>query len=288
MQHYQDANKTFPPSFCWSGVVGDPGGNWSALARILPYVEEAALEQNIDYSRAYDKVHVADDPAQPLISSLRISLYLCPSEIQDRQRLDSAGVPLHYPLNYGVNLGVWKVFDPVTRKGGEGAFHPNSSIGPQAIRDGTSHTLMAAEVKAYTPYFRNAQNASETIPTVPASLCSMRGEFKGPPGEPTGHTEWLDGKVHQTGFTATFPPNTRCECTEAGQTVDVDWTNQQEGRSDKVVTYAAVTARSYHAGMVNVVMMDGSVHSISDQVALGIWQALATRAGREVVSDGAW
>ena len=112
----------------------------------------------------------------------------------------------------------------------------------------------------------------------------MGGEFKNPlPKDPTGHTEWVDGRTHQTGFTATFSPNTQVSCTESNVLFDVDWTNQQEGKSSNNVTFAAVTARSYHTGLVHTAMVDGSVHTITNGIDLAIWQAMATRAGSETV-----
>ena len=71
-------------------------------------------------------------------------------------------------------------------------------------------------------------------------------------------------------------------CTVGQDLFDVDWTNQQEGKSESNVTYAAVTSRSHHPASVNVVMMDGSVHSVNDSVDLAVWQALSTRDGGEV------
>ncbi len=78
-----------------------------------------------------------------------------------------------------------------------------------------------------------------------------------------------------------FAPNTRFECGQGGAFYDADWTNQQEGKSDTVPTYAAVTARSYHPEGVQVVMMDGSVHFVSGDIDVEVWQASATRAGGE-------
>jgi len=284
MHQYADAIGVFPPSLCWNGVVGDPGGNWSAQARILPYLEEASLEQSIDYTKTYDAVHVSGDLTEPTISSLRIAAYLCPSETEDRLRVEGTGEE-NYPLSYGVNVGVWKVFDPAhPHDPGAGPFFPNSHVGPAKIRDGLSNTLMAAEVKAYTPYYRNAGLAHLSAPSAPPEICPLGGDFKNPPPEdPSGHTEWVDGRAHQTGFTALFPPNTRVMCDVDGRSFDVDWTNQQEAKSASAVTYAAVTARSYHPGVVNVVMMDGSVHAVADAIARSVWQALATRDGAEIV-----
>ena len=114
-----------------------------------------------------------------------------------------------------------------------------------------------------------------------AAVAGMGGDFK----SSTGHTEWVDGRSHQTSFTATFAPNTVVPYDNAGVTVDVDWTNQQEGKSDTVKTFAAVTSRSYHTGGVNSARADGSVHFESDSIALNTWQSLATRNGGEVVAE---
>ena len=80
-------------------------------------------------------------------------------------------------------------------------------------------------------------------------------------------------------------------CTISGAaTPDTDWVNANESAvaTDPPV-YAAVTSRSYHAGVVNVGFMDASVHTISDSIDLATWQALATRASGEAVSgDTSW
>ena len=46
-----------------------------------------------------------------------------------------------------------------------------------------------------------------------------------------------------------------------------------------------VAARSRHTGIVNVVMLDGSVRPIYDQININTWRALSTSRGGEVVSD---
>ena len=282
VHNYVQANSKLPPSFCWNGILGDPGGNWSAQARILPYLEQTNLESDIDYTQPYSGLHVHGSTTQLKISAVRIPTYLCPDEEQDRQRL-SSGLPEHYPLNYGVNLGIWKVYDPINNSGGLGAFHPNARIRVGTIMDGTSNTLMAAEVKGFTGYYRNSGTATATLPANPDMICSMGGTFKNsPPKDPSGHTEWVDGRAHQTGVTTVFGPNTKAQCTEGGMVFDVDWTNYQEGKTTTAVTYAAVTARSYHAGLVNVVLMDGSVRAVSNSIDLLIWRALSTRNGGEV------
>ena len=46
-----------------------------------------------------------------------------------------------------------------------------------------------------------------------------------------------------------------------------------------------LAARSYHAGGVNLLLADGSVHFIRDSISMATWRALGTRGGGEVV-DG--
>lgn len=159
-------------------------------------------------------------------------------------------------------------------------FYPDSNLKAADIQDGTSYTLCAAEVKAWQPYYRNGgwQGSPNNIPS---DLSGLGGEFK-PDG---GHTEWVDGRVHQTGFTTAFRPNSQEMCNVNGTTYDVDWTSQQEGKSTTVSTYAAVTARSSHGGGVNALLMDGSVRWITNEVNLGVWRAYSTRAGGEIISN---
>jgi len=275
--NYESANRRYPPS-------RSPGGGWSSQAQLLPFLEEANVEKEIDYSAPYSAAGTFGDLPLPAV---RIAPLLCPTEARDERRFKS-GSPKHYPLNYAVNCGVWFVWDPATQKGGPGAFRPEVGTREREFTDGLGKTLCAAEVKAYTPYQRNAATATDTIPASPANLGGGGEQKWGATPEEhqknTGHTEWVDGRVHQIGFTAAFTPNTVVSPPHAGER-DIDWTNQQEGKSDTVKTYAAVTSRSHHAGsVVNVVMMDNSTRTVADDIELELWQAAATRNGRESVA----
>src|SRR5262249_43306967 len=96
------------------------------------------------------------------------------------------------------------------------------------------------------------------------------------------HAEWVDGKVHETGFTTAFQPNT-VVVYPAGSSNDVDFVSATETSPGD--TYAAVTSRSYHMGGVNAVLMDGSVRFISNGIPLSTWRALGTKAGGEAAND---
>jgi prepilin-type N-terminal cleavage/methylation domain-containing protein/prepilin-type processing-associated H-X9-DG protein len=284
--NYEASRTRFPSSWRPPSVYDLSAGGvsgWSPQAQLLPYLEQKATHAEIDYNQPYSAappVTTADGKSVKL-SALRVPTYLCPSEVRDEPRLDGSGNPNHYPLNYGVNMGVWFVWDPVSGKGGDGAFYPNSKLTAGDFLDGQSYTLAFAEVKGWQDYYRNAQHAAPAMPTSVADLCALAGDFR----TTSGHTEWVDGRAHQIGFTTVFPPNQRVFCENGGVDYDVDWNNQQEGNSPTVPTYAAVTARSYHEGMVNVAMMDGSVRPIEDDINIGVWRALSTRRGQEILPD---
>ena len=57
------------------------------------------------------------------------------------------------------------------------------------------------------------------------------------------------------------------------------------GSSDTAANLACVSTRSYHVGVVNAALGDGSVRSITNGVNAAVYQALGTRAGDEVVGD---
>ena len=284
LHNYQVTAGVFPPSRC--GVVGDEGGDWSAQARILPFMEQGNLFSQVDFRESYASAELGDGSR---VQTTRIPMYLCPDEINDELRV-SGGVPKHYPLSYGVNQGIWLASDPKNPLAGEGAFLPNRGLTPAHFIDGMSNTLCAAEVKGYTPYFRNAGHEAPDpqMPARPEDVAQLGGDQKLGTDlmKNTGHTEWVDGRVHQTGFTTLFTPNTVVPAAVDGVTYDIDWTNQQEGKSNTIVTYAVVTSRSYHPGVVNVVLMDGSARAIAETIDREAWQALSTRRRQDLIESG--
>lgn len=111
VQNYAGVNRVLPPALCTSS--GD-FGEWSAQARILPYLEQGILQSLIDFSLPYG--------VQPAVPKTRVPIYLCPSETQDRPSFRD-GLD-QYPLNYACNQGIWLVFDPGGGQLSVGSFLP--------------------------------------------------------------------------------------------------------------------------------------------------------------------
>ncbi|MEZ6136678.1 MAG: DUF1559 domain-containing protein [Pirellulaceae bacterium] len=276
LHNYHDTFNAFPTPGYYHGDA--LGSSWSVQARLLPQLEQANLQDLIDWGRSYsEQSHVAQQ---------RVPVYLCPSEPKDEARPDpQPGDPsfTHYPLNYGVNMGEWLIYSPLRRSGGSGLVFPNGKTRMASVTDGTSNTLAFAEVKAWTPYLRDGgalNTLTAPTPTDPASVVGLGGSFK----INSGHTEWVDARVHQAGVTTTFAPNQRVLFVDGGESYDVDFTSSREGKSTTLPTYSAVTSRSHHTGGVSIGLADGSVRFMTQTIDLGIWRGLGTRDGAEVVT----
>lgn len=285
IHNFEGTLKTYPLSMYIqpNTVFVSNNGSWSIHARILPFVEQEAAFLRVNLEAAWDAQLNSGVP------TTRIPIYFCPADRNDMVRTNG-GNPYVYPHTYGFNFGTWLVYDPKTGGGGDGVFHPNSRLRSANITDGLSNTLCAAEVKAFTSYVRNTADPGPTPPGSPAAVAAMAagGQMKLGPNnnDNTGHTEWPDGRVHHSGFTTVFTPNTVVPFTWNGATYDIDYNSRQEGSSATQKTYAAITSRSYHsAGMVNVLLMDSSVRSVAKSINLATWRALGTRAGGEIVGE---
>lgn len=281
VHNYIDVATVLPPSACVNPSMTATGnnGSWGVHGRILPFLDQGNLYNSVDLTIAWD--------FQQAIDGLKIPGYACPSDPRsDDARDPGSGRPVLYPTNYGFNFGTWFVYNPVTGRGGDGAFFPNAKLRMAAFTDGTSNTLMVSEVKAWTPYRRNGGPVATTIPQTIAdaeAAIASGGQFKN-----TGHTEWPDGRVHHHGFTTTMNPNTNTTCSDGTTTYEsCDFNSWQEGKdgTSGSPSYAIITSRSHHPGIVQVALIDGSCRSVSDNIDQGIWRALGTRGGGEVLGE---
>jgi prepilin-type N-terminal cleavage/methylation domain-containing protein/prepilin-type processing-associated H-X9-DG protein len=283
LHNHLDANQILPANgnYAFNGSTVVTTNAWSGLARLLPMIEQENLFRGIDFTVSYNN--------QSGVSSKRVATFLCPSEVNDRGHgTDPVYGNKHWPLNYALNTGTWAVLTAKAggMQTGDGAFGPNRGYRPGDITDGLSNTVAAAEVKAFTNRVTGA-NSTTTFPggllppASPAGLSALPLATLNP--STFAHVEWVDGKVHETGFTTAFTPNTKVTLAAGGSANDVDLVLTTEPSLGD--TYAAVTARSYHPGGVNSLMLDGSVRFVSDSIPVATWRALGTRAGGEVVGD---
>ena len=161
-----------------------------------------------------------------------------------------------------------------------------------------SNTIFAAEVKTHTPYLLNCTGliyAPVSATPIPAPTATPRRspQYTGCSGgsselrPDSGHSEWEDGNTSQAGFTTAWTPNKVTPGTFGGTKVaDTDLIAIREENGGP--TFAAITARSYHPGGVNVLLGDGSVRFIKNTIDGPTWRALGTVNGGEVISADAY
>jgi prepilin-type N-terminal cleavage/methylation domain-containing protein len=283
LHNYHDSFTVFPPS----GVV-DPTLTsqqpWSAQAFVLPYLDGSTVYNRINFSVGYH--HASNTSAYPPFgpAATRVPVLLCPSDVNDRARINSGtGVAEHYPINYAINVGRYLVYNPATGQSGTGAFAPNGRIAARDFTDGMSNTLGLAEVKGFTPRVHDATGVA-TEPALPTDVSAgytTGGAFSAN----SGHTEWVCGRAIHGGFTTVFTPNTVVPHVSGGISYDIDVSSNREGTHATNPTYGIITSRSYHEGIVQVMLMDGSVRTVSENISIDVWRNVGTRAGGEVTGE---
>ena len=78
---------------------------------------------------------------------------------------------------------------------------------------------------------------------------------------------WVESSMWRSWFNTIRTPNQSCVTMD-----DVSW------------WYIMKPASSYHPGVVNAAMADGSDRAVKESVTQGVWMSLSTRSGGEVVS----
>ena len=281
LHNYENTNGRFVPAGVYPTATA-AGDAWSHLTRLLPFIEQGNTYQQVDFTLAAN--------VQDAVTRQRIATFICPSETQDVMKAATSttgpGAINRYPSCYAANVGTWLVWDPNTGQGGDGAITYTSVInGGNKVgdfSDGTSNTIGYAEVKAYTWNLKTNASlpAGTAIPAPTAAAVLALGGTLG--STPNGHTSWTEAQTFHNGVTFVLTPNTKVIFTSNGTDYDVDQLSGNEGSATRR-SYDAVTSRSYHTALVNVLLMDGSVRSVSNSVNPAAWRAAATRNGGEVI-----
>ena len=280
LHNYESTYGAFPPSLvlAGSGYSTTWNGGWSVIARILPF-----MEKNPVYNAANFSIN-KEMPENSTVVRLTMQSFLCPSEIQRLPSTHDYG--LSGISSYAACTGDWFVWGGFPGPQNGAAFGPNRSRRIAEFTDGLSHAILFSEVRTYSPTMicdkvgLSQVRDPNQVPSPTADPLTVGPEYiTGCRFYALGHTEWSDGNVHASGFTTAWPPNKTTLGTAAKNiNVDLNGINEEDGGP----TFAAITARSYHPGGVNVLMGDGSVRFAKDTVNGFTWRALGNIADAEM------
>jgi prepilin-type N-terminal cleavage/methylation domain-containing protein/prepilin-type processing-associated H-X9-DG protein len=279
MHNYHDAYQKLPSGV---GPYGCCWGTWQAF--ILPYLEQENMARLWVNLNGNDNTgpRYAGGTNLTLITRNRIKTLTCPSDIP-ATRTGNLTTKHNYAVNYGNTSFFQATLSGIPFGGAPfycyptqwltpsaamlseyGQNHPDhdrfGKYGPLAgrpqvplanIQDGTSNTLMAAEV------------------------------IQGQGDDLRGYTWWGGA----TGFTTWSVPNANEPDVVMGGVCNVAATRGIPCTTiSSVLRPRMMAARSLHPGGVNVAYCDGHVGFIQNNISIVIWRALSTTQGNEVIS----
>ncbi|MFH5806672.1 DUF1559 domain-containing protein [Alienimonas sp. DA493] len=284
---YQEAipNNGFPYP---NGYPSD----FSPLAKLLPYLDQANLENLVDYRVYMGHPAMADLPEELREAAEKpVATFLCPSDGETPVHaltLPASGdaIPVagsNYAMNSGSGLD--GNFHPGRGTPNDGLCWVGASLKFNAVRDGMTHTLVFTESTigpganagpaAATPLqdpmvFRATFPRGTDLEALAAAgesggAAAIESSIEGWDGSRQNY--WLRGSVPNGPLlNGRFTPNHEVPDLTSG--------------SSKVTA-----ARSWHSGGVNACMMDGSVQFVSETIDRDSWHAIWTRRGGEVIDD---
>ncbi len=254
MHNYHDSFQKLPygmsPGTVNFGDLYCCWGTW--MVAILPYIEQqAAFNLYVNYGGNDATGPRYSGGANLVVTTQRFANMTCPS---DTPNAPLSNITSH---NYGVNYGNTTLYQAptivsggVTYTFGGAPFAPDKNFPLLSIADGTSNTLLLAEV-----------------------LQGQRADLR-------GFAWWGPA----SGIVTLQGPNTSTpDSMEAGY-CDAAYPNPpcagNVGPDGEIMF-----ARSKHPGGVNVAMADGSVRFVRDDIDLTTWRALGTARGDETLND---
>ncbi len=294
LHNYHSVHNAFP------GLGETSHHSYSVQAKLLPYVEQAALQDLIDFREPFllgTHHQLSINPA--LVDAARsvLPLFRCPSD-------GGAGGEIYRGYwgddaelaggNYMVCAGSGQGVSYDIRYPTDGMFYYGSKLGFRDMIDGSSNTIVLSETLLggqlvsgssvpnsplskneaqrwmANPFLRPISGGQGLQGVFNPSLAELeamavqaaaQGRLRGDRA-----SAWIAGRAHTTTFTTYLPPNAAFPDIYA-------------------MGIGYYGARSHHPGGVNAGFGDGRVRFISETIALDVWRALATRAGGEPAGD---
>jgi prepilin-type N-terminal cleavage/methylation domain-containing protein/prepilin-type processing-associated H-X9-DG protein len=120
-----------------------------------------------------------------------------------------------------------------------------------------------------------------------SSNTMMASELLGVNSANDGRGAWTWWVVGASAYTAQFGPNSAPNTDNLPNIDNSGLTTNNPlyatANQSGFATWSASARSNHSGGLVNVLMGDGSVRTEADQIDINIWQAMATRAGRETI-----
>lgn len=261
----------------WLAKIPDefrPLNPFAAHVRLLPYLEELALVNSINfdlegYGRGRKLVNFANTTSQ----NTTVKTFLCPS--------DFVSFPAFAGNSYRGNLGIGPQWGPnIESPDSGGGFydHMSGTLGASAFRDGLSHTV------AYSERLRGTGVEGGGVPERDFSTLNYTDA---PIRDADFALQWCRVAAREFGMKFVKSGETwmieRREFTSYCHAQEPNGTIPDSLNFDYPTSWGISTARSMHYGGVNALTADGSTRFVRETINRKIWRSLGTRAGGETV-----
>jgi len=293
--NFHDAFRKFPPS---SGVTRDPEGKitavdgWSFYAELLPFMEYGTIYDRLNIRKGHPDPGADDDSGEFEKEAARdarntqLAELICPDNPNPKfaDPVNKTGALTNYKAMGATHIESLQVASPkpttplylpeeATRHP-DGALFPGGRIKLSAFgRDGSAHTILCTETM-------DPQYGVWTV-GAEVSLVGLPSAQPGPDGKPEAlkFERYEDTYWAPAGYNAKFGDEAAPEVRRLKTYLGYDFAKADPG------TYVGAEARnkygpsSAHPGVVNHLLADGSVHSISTDTDFATYMFLITRAG---------
>lgn len=307
MHNYESANKRFPSQ-------GTVDVDFSVQARLLPFMEQTTIHNQIDYSQpAFQGPFNAKVPNPLFVATFAqpVPIFLCPSDpAPSTTTVTVSGTQYTYgAINYMISFGSGTKTNNDLRWPTDGIVYQNSKRGFAAITDGASNTIVLSEtVRSVGDDFTLTAGKLPKFP-YQATLNGSSGVSSGlnaTQGIKTTGSPWsafadANGMVYNPQLSVVWSTfnSWRGGSSPALRGRGISWafsgsinslTNGYQSPNSKIpdiVTHFSgyFGPRSFHTGGATVGRADGSVSFMSNALDQSICQALHSCNGGEVVSE---
>jgi len=278
-----DNNTTrYPPP-----VYFDYFFSWSTFAQVNSFLEQTNIYNRMDLTQPiYDPANnynISTYNQFPV--SQVVTAFLCPSDqMRPVTNAGDYGVQSIGPTNYAVCVGSGAApSQPLgSPLNSDGMFEGLTPIKIGAVLDGMSNTAMISE----SLLGQGPEAYSGTTPPAPATPQYVFGYIGfGVPisdancaapttwnGDQRRGFMWASGEMRCASYNHYYTPNSNF----------YDCINND---LNSITAFGWRAARSNHPGGVNLVLGDGSVRFVTNEVNATTWRGLGTRAGGEILGS---
>ena len=291
LHNYHQVHDKFPVGvvMAWDTVKTYGGHKWDAQAQFLPFIEELAMYNAINFIWNPCCNGGGGYAVNGTVTKAKISGFLCPSDaLAGQTNINS------YHTSCGTTT------NPLDNKT-TGLFSHLTTYGISAILDGTSNTIAIGEalvgdttwgypwrgslglVQGLSAAITGGDDAT-TIPLATLTgigglqTCdnAIKAARAGGTAPASGRGEyWASASVGYSMFNTILPPNS----------ATYEWSSCSAYTGGNSVTESEfANANSMHPAGANFLFADGSVRFLKSTISQQTYWALGTRAGGEVVS----